>query len=63
MVKTLALALLVAACGGKQASNNSSAGGAPPPAQEPPGDHMEKDGGVPVMPGTDHGGSDIAPDK
>jgi hypothetical protein len=63
MIKTLALALLLAACGGKQSSNTSSAGGAPPPNQDTTSDHMNIDGGPPLMPGGDKTGSAMAPDK
>jgi hypothetical protein len=63
MIKTFALALLLAACGGKQSSNTSSAGGAPPPNQDTTSDHMNIDGGSPAMPGGDTSGSAMAPDK
>lgn len=66
MLKTLCLALLVAACGGKQSSNTSSAGGAPPAAQDTTSDHIEKDAGEPAMtpePTTPGTGSAMSPDK
>jgi hypothetical protein len=63
MIKALAFAFALAACGGKQSSNTSSAGGAPPPNQDTTSDHMDIDGGSPVMPGGDKPGSAMTPDK